>query len=275
MVILEPIWEFFFTISSLVVPGFFSTYTSIAFYTIKGVKFANTMIPDHTGGTLSSTSICSPQELRYIKNHPVYRLIQNIPYDQSALHDIHLRATVNGIWRLLSHIPTLSMNHNSKDIQVIDEEINQLDVKVTVHRTDTVSGVIGCTYSPVAVDIHGVTRLSDALILINDRLQKLVNEAKNCDANCNDNSGPLIIPNHMRWTVTMWHFGVDSSIEYTGKRFSASWTVAEKALIAIYSKAWKDGKYRIRGERKEFPRKPLGKALDEKLIGGAKKTGLP
>jgi hypothetical protein len=125
------------------------------------------------------------------------------------------------------------------------------------------------------VDIHGVTRLSDALRLIHHRLQGLVEEAKNCEVNRDDNSGPLIIiPNPLTWIVTMWHFGVDSSIEYAGERFSASWTVAEKALIAVYRKKWKDGKYRIRGERKEFPRKPLGKALDEKLIGGAKKTGV-
>src|SRR5215469_13232037 len=42
-------------------------YSSIAFYTIKGVKFAKTMTADHTGGTLSSSSICSTQELRCIK----------------------------------------------------------------------------------------------------------------------------------------------------------------------------------------------------------------
>jgi hypothetical protein len=54
----------------------------------------------------------------------------------------------------------------------------------------------------------------------------------------------------------MWHFGVDSSIEYTGERFSASWKVAQNALIAVYSKQWKDGKYRIRGERQEYPGKP-------------------
>src|SRR5215469_3598532 len=93
-------------------------YSSIAFYTIKGVKFAKTMIPDHTGGTLSSlssSSICSPHELRCIKNHPVYRVIQNIPFDKSALHDIRLRTTVNGIWRILSLIPSLSMDTNSKD----------------------------------------------------------------------------------------------------------------------------------------------------------------
>jgi hypothetical protein len=109
-------------------------YSSIAFYTIKGVKFAKTMTPDHTGGTLSS-SICSPQELRHIKNHPVYRVIQNIPFDESGLHDIRLKFTANAIWYLLSSIPTLSINKNSKDILVIKEEINLLNIRVTVHHT--------------------------------------------------------------------------------------------------------------------------------------------
>ncbi|MFZ0222395.1 MAG: hypothetical protein WAM42_11985 [Candidatus Nitrosopolaris sp.] len=240
-------------------------YSSIAFYTIKGVKFAKTMTPDHTGGTLSS-SICSPQELRYIKNHPVYRLIQNIPFDKSALHDIRLRTTVNGIWCLLSHIPSLSMDANSKDILVIKEDVNNLNIRMTVHHSDTIGVVIGCSFSPVAVDIDGINRLSNALKLIHDRLQRLVNDKKDCDANCNDNSGPLIIiPNHMTWIVTMWHFGADSSIEYTGERFSASWKVAQNALIAVYSKQWKDGKYRIRGERQEYPGKALNEAFEEKL----------
>ena len=69
----------------------------------------------------------------------------------------------------------------------------------------------------------------------------------------------------MTWTVTMWHFGADSSVLYKGKSFHASWKVAENTLIAFYSKVWKDGKCRIRGERQEYPRKPLDEALDEKL----------
>lgn len=147
---------------------------------------------------------------------------------------------------------------------------------MTVHRTDTVSVVIGCSFSPVAVDIAGVIRLSNALTLIHDRLERLVNDKR--DGNCNDNPSPvIIIPNHMTWTVTMWHFGADSSRLYKGKSFHASWKVAENALIAFYSKVWKDGKYRIRGERQEYPGKPLDEAFDEKLnlIGGVNKTGLP
>jgi hypothetical protein len=154
------------------------------------------------------------------------------------------------------------MNYNSKDILVIKEEINLLNIRVTVHHSDTISVVIGCSYCPVAVDISGVIRLSNALSLIHDRLKGLTD---------------LVIPGHMKWIVTMWHFGVDSSIEYTGEKFSTSWTVAQNALIAVYSKQWKDGKYRIRGERQEYPGKPLNGAFHEKLnlIGGVNKTGLP
>jgi hypothetical protein len=250
-------------------------YSKQAFYTIKRVGFGKTMTLDHTGGTPSSSSICSPQELRHIKNHPVYRVIQNIPFDNSALHDIRLRTTVGGIWHLLSGIPTLSINPNSKDILVIKEEFNDLNIRVTVYHSDTVGVVIGCAYCPVAVDIAGVIRLSNALTLIHDRIQRLANDKQK---DCNDNSGPLItIPNHMNWIVTMWHFGVDASILYKGKSFHVSWKVAENALIAFYSKVWKDGKCRIRGERQEYPRKPLDEAFDEKLnlIGGSKKSGLP
>ena len=100
-------------------------YSSVAFYTLKGVKFTKQLTSDHKGGPLSS--ICSPRELRCIKNHPVYRVLQKIPFDKSALHDIRLKFSVNGIWPLLSSIPTVSINHNSLDIQIIKEEINQLD----------------------------------------------------------------------------------------------------------------------------------------------------
>src|SRR6516165_6365034 len=88
----------------------------------------------------------------------------------SALHDIRLRVTVHGIWSL-SCIPTLSMNHNSKEILVIKEEFNDLNIRMTVHHSDTISVAIGCPYCPV--DISGVIRLSNALTLIRDRPERL------------------------------------------------------------------------------------------------------
>lgn len=223
-------------------------YSSFAFYTLKGFKFTK-MTADHTGGTACTvdtagergilSSICSPEDLRRIKNHPVYRVIQNTPFDTCTLHEIRLRTSVNGIWHLFKNKPSLSINPISKDISVlIDDSNKHLSTRVTVHRTDTISIVIGCSYSPVVVDIPGLNRLSNILTLIEDRFQRMI---KDCDAN-----SILVIPDHMTWTVTMWHFGADSSILYKGKSFHVSWKVAENAFIALYSKVWKDNKYRIR-----------------------------
>src|SRR5262249_8883315 len=59
-------------------------YSKQAFYTLNGVNFLKQLTSDHAGGTLSSsTSICSPHEIRCIKNHPVYRVIQDTPFDKS------------------------------------------------------------------------------------------------------------------------------------------------------------------------------------------------
>ena len=31
------------------------------------------------------------------------------------------------------------------------------------------------------------------------------------------------IPNHMNWTVTMWHFGADALVTYEGEKIYTSW----------------------------------------------------
>jgi hypothetical protein len=73
------------------------------------------------------------------------------------------------------------------------------------------------------------------------------------------------IPDHMSWIVTMWHFGADAKITYTGERFYVSWEIAQHALITAYSKDWKDGKSKVRIEKQEYPQKSLADALEEKL----------
>jgi hypothetical protein len=39
-----------------------------------------------------------------------------------------------------------------------------------------------------------------------------------------------LIPEHKDWLVTMWHFGVDASVEYTGEKFSLFFLVFEVSL---------------------------------------------
>jgi hypothetical protein len=230
-------------------------YSPQAFYTIGEQECSVMMTRTHTG----VMSFHDRQRYRHLSNDPVYRVIQNIPFGRRALHDIRLRFNVNGIWSKMpieyKRIP------QSDDIQIPPWpwKIKDLDIRVTVHSTDTVSIIIGCSYSPVAVDISGVVRLSNALSTVQKRLSNVVNT--------NAHGQSTVIPDHMSWIVTMWHIGVDSSITYDREMFYTSWEVAEHAFITAYSKKWKDNKTRVRIEKQEYPRISLAEALEEKLNG--------
>jgi hypothetical protein len=197
-------------------------YSPQAFYTLKGIRIENVMTTDHTG---------------------------------ALLHDIHLRFQVDGIWSSIP--PQYKSNRESNDKQLLPFpwKIKDLDIKATVHPTDTVSVIVGCSYCPIAVDANGVMRLSNALATVQERISNIANE----------DGLALSIPDHMRWTVTMWHFGTDALTTYTREKFYASWEVAQHALIIAYSKDWKDGKSRVRIEKQEYPQKSLAEALEEKL----------
>lgn len=234
-------------------------YSPQGFYTIKGVDSTNNVTVDHR--MVAPSYLHNRHTYRHLSNDPVYRIIQNIPLGKRSVHDIRLIFSVNGIWSALRSI--YKPNERSKDIQVIPWPwtINNLDLKITVHSTDTVRIDVGCSYCPVAVDIDGVVRLSTALAVTRERLSHII---ESCIKN--QNSLPAV-PDHMTWIVTMWHFGRDALIEYKGAKFHTSWEVGQHALIVAYVKEWADDKKRVRIEKQEYPRKSLAEALEEKLYG--------
>jgi hypothetical protein len=238
-----------------------------AFYTLKGVKSETAMTGDHTGVSVSvlpsPPPLHSQLQRHRLANDPVYRIIQNLPFSQRTLHDIHLRFEVQGIWSIISS--QYEPNPMSKDIQLRPPwpwKIRDFDIKVTVHSTDTVGVDIGCSYRPVVVDVSGVIRLSNALCTVQERLSNIISYGSGSVA---DASTICIIPDHMSWTVTLWHFGMDALCTYAGDKFYVSWEIAQHALVTVYSKDWTDGKSRIRIEKQEYPKKSLAEALEEKL----------
>jgi hypothetical protein len=74
----------------------------------------------------------------------------------------------------------------------------------------------------------GVIRLSNALAIIRERLSSLIK--------ADGLHSGLEIPNHLNWTVTMWRYATDSSIEYKGKMFHTRREVAKNALIAAIAR---------------------------------------
>ena len=199
-------------------------YSPQAFYTIRDKESSDVMTTNRAG----VMPFHDRQRYRHLSNDPVYRVIQNIPFGKRALHDTRLKFLVKGIWSNLSleydRIPV------SNDIQIPPWpwRIKGLDIRVAVHPTDTVSIIIGCSYCPVAIDVSGVIRLSNALSTVQERLSNIVN--RNTQSESIQNT-ITVIPDHMSWIVTMWHFGVDALITYACERFYVSWEVAEHALI--------------------------------------------
>jgi hypothetical protein len=231
--------------------------SNIAFYTLRCVKFGKAsriaMTDNHMVVTLSS--------------NPVYRIIKDLPLEKNSVHDIRLKFHVPELYYhvIVSQInnPLLHeccTNPINKDIFLPVWQIENLDVKVVVHKTNTVSVIVGCSYSPIAVDITGIIRLTNALVVVRERLSALVSQGRR-----GNSSNFSKIPDYMEWIVTMWHFGADASVEYTGERFSATWGIAQDAIIRVYSKTMKDHRRRIRLERQEYPRITLALALEQKI----------
>jgi hypothetical protein len=253
--------------------------SGIAFYTLKGVKAgkpaATSMTPNHIGVLLQHV-----HRVPNIRKHPLYKLLKHHPFNQTTVHDVHLRFTVTGLWAILSRnnsnpdysarssesnsgnssLCVLETDSYSKDIRLQKRAINDLDIQITVHHTDTVTVVVGCSNAPIAVDEYGIIRLSEALSTIEDELVRLIQQ------HAGGNDSNIEIPNHMSWIVTRWDFGVDSLVTYTGEKFFFSWQASYNVLIVLYTKKWGENDNRIRVERQEFPDKPLGKALRERMI---------
>jgi hypothetical protein len=257
--------------------------SGLGFYSLKGIQVQKKlMTPNHMGvyschrchyhqqGNSHADDYGDADAVIAPSLPSLYGLIQDLPLDKRSLHDIRLRFEIPDIHTILSSslkVPNfqqqqLRLNSDSKDISLPIWNINDLNIKVTVHRTNTVSVIVGCSYAPIATDVGGVIRLSTALSRVEERISRLLDD---CGKIIPGGYESLPIPEHTKWMVTMWHFGADASIEYAGEKFSITWELGEDALVRAYIKVMKDGKARIRLERQEYPRKTFADAIEEKL----------
>jgi hypothetical protein len=66
-------------------------------------------------------------------------------------------------------------NSYSKDIRLLPLKAGDwITTRTTVHSPDTVSVVVGCSLVPIAVDISGIIRLSNALTRVEERLSRVI-----------------------------------------------------------------------------------------------------
>jgi hypothetical protein len=241
-----------------------------AFYTLTGIHFGkrkklmtSSMTPNHRGVPCTVINGADVTNTEDISKLPIYKEIRKLPLEQQSVHDIHLTYTVRDIYTILTTSTSSIYNPNpvSKDIQLPVLNIDNLRIRTIVHRTDTVSVIVGCSNTPVKFDTEGIARLSSGLTRTEERTSRIVDEhGKNMPSGYEQ----LIIPHHMTWKVVMWHFGTDS-IEKAEEKFCVTWRAAQKILGRCYTKRIKSKNYAVvRREIQETPDTSLRNALNEK-----------
>src|SRR5262245_2217001 len=110
------------------------------------------IIFDGTPGTIKNS--------RLITNNPLYRHLQGIPFGQLSVHDIRLNFESSGIWdkvskritsevcgglkTKMSNLQGPKIETRSKDISFSTVRLDNLEIKVRIHKSDKVSVIIGC-----------------------------------------------------------------------------------------------------------------------------------
>jgi hypothetical protein len=203
-----------------------------AFYKIKGSDVGKPMTVNHGEGHLS------PKQRTFLQT------LQSIPMDKPAIHDIRLSFSFKHLWSILSvsESPLIKSKDLESNFDIILQDIELADhvIKTTVHKTDTVSVIVGCSLSPIPIDLFGLARFTSSIARVEERLQLLVNEYNTASLQSGRQYLSLTlnskIPDHMNWTVKMWHFGQDALTSYSGEKFDMAWKDSLNVLHHIYSK---------------------------------------
>ena len=229
------------------------------FHTLTGVHFGKKkmMTPSMTPNLMGVSPVTNVTE--DITKTPLYKKIQKLPPEQKALHDIHLKFQVPDISTILARSKKYIPNPFSKDISlphIITN--NHLKIHTIVHRTDTVTVSVACSFAPIANDTEGLIRLSNALTRVEERTSRILDE---CGQSLQGGYESIPIPEHSKWTVTLWHIGVDtpSYKELRDDKYCVTWQVGQNVLGRIYNKSKKVKRSEIQGR----PNKPYADAIND------------
>lgn len=220
-------------------------YSGLGFYTLTGYDFSKPMTIDHT----------------LVHNNPIYKFLQDLPLGQQSIHDIRLKFKVPNIWEIISFSNNFPKNKRSKDIAIPSWNKDNTIVKVFIHKSDSVSVIIGCSLCPIPLNAEGIILFFTLLTRVEERLKTILDP----DSCVYNEESSHSIPDYRQWIVTMWHFGRDSLTKYYGDKFFITVEKMQGILISMYAKDMKNGVRRIRLERQEYPRKTIMDAIEEKL----------
>jgi hypothetical protein len=175
-----------------------------------------------------------------------------------ALHNIRLTFEAKGIWTTFSNIYAEKINPDNKNIQLPTSTFKYMEIIVTIHHSDTVSIAISCSFRPIVIDTKDIADLTEALSRTELNLCNII-EKYGCS------TAVEAIPTCEKWIVKLWHFGVDTVDEYTGKEFEVTFDEGKSDLYRLYTKQMKGGKNIVRIEHQENPNQAFADAMVRKL----------
>lgn len=204
--------------------------SSLAFYSLPGINFGNKMTPT----CISVSPILNDKQRTVLKFYKMLKL------QYPSIHDIRLTFEYKGLRAIL-------LNNNCDLIETIDEEYNKditlkkitlddITLKIKIHNTDKISVSVACSYHPMPIDPIGIAKLSSGLTRVEERLQTVIDQYFKDNKDQSTNNVRKIIPFHMDWIVTMWHFGYDSEAGFSGEQFEINWKEGLEVFFRIYSK---------------------------------------
>lgn len=210
------------------------TNSKATFLALKGVKFGK-------------------QKKQDLEMKKLSRSIQSLPESNRGLHDIHLRFSILDAWKIIFDSGKFKIVQNSADILLPPFTTNGMKIKVSIHRTDTVTVSVACSNNPVHVsvieDVEGVIRLAKALAKTELFISRTLDE---CGQMVPGGYERIPIPDSDSWIVTMCHFGVDSP-HYLELNNYVTWKDGQAVLLREYKKK----KNILRRERQEYPKIPF------------------
>ena len=173
------------------------------------------------------------------------------------------------IWTIMNSSKKYIPNPVSKDISlpyIITS--NHLKLHPIVHRTNTVTVSVACSFAPIATDTDGLIRLSNALTKVEERTSRILDE---CGQSLEGGYESIPIPEHSKWTVTLWHFGADSHNyrELIDDKYCVTWQVGQNVLGRIYNKRKKVKRSEIQGR----PNKPYADAIKDITTANQEEEG--
>jgi hypothetical protein len=110
-----------------------------------------------------------------------------------------------------------------------------------IYPTDICKVTVACSDNPVARqidDFEGLIRLATALARVQERLQRIVDEA---GMSLPSGYEQIPIPDINKWIVSMCHFASDSP-NYKEANYCVTWKDGQRVLYRVYSKKLKGNK---------------------------------